>query len=255
MDGSRRMTAYVAGIIIAVLAAAPTSVRAQAEVTDDLRYSITPYGWLSGLSGTVGLGRVSSNVDLSAADVIKSLKFGIMGTAEVHRGAWLLVADGIYASLGDARTFAIRGDTGGLDLTQHETIIQPMAGYTIGNEVASLDILAGARYWNLSTTLDVDRAVRPSNERSMSQHWVDAIGGLRVRVVPYERVRLVAAVDGGGGGSRDSWQVYSSAGYDVWSQVTLGVAYRVLSVNYDRNDFLFDTRTKGFVVGATFRSW
>jgi len=29
----------------------------------------------------------------------------------------------------------------------------------------------------------------------------------------------------------------------------------VLSVNYDRNDFLFDTRTKGFVVGATFRSW
>ena len=254
MYGSRTRTAYVVGGLIAVLAAAPTSVRAQADITDNLRYSITPYGWLSGLSGTVGLGRVSSDVDLSAGDVLKSLKFGIMGTAEVHRGPWLLSADGIYASLGDARTFAIRGDTGGLDLTQHETIIQPMAGYTLGNEVASIDLLAGARYWNLSTTLDVDRS-RPTNERKMSQQWLDAIGGVRVRVAPYEKVRLVAAADAGGGGSRDTWQVYSSVGYDAWSRVTLGIAYRVLAVNYNRNDFLFDTRTKGFVVGATFRSW
>ena len=255
MNGSRRMAAYLAGGIIAVLAAAPANVRAQADITNNLRYSITPYGWLSGLSGTIGLGRVSSNVDLSAADVLKSLKFGIMGTAEVHRGAWLLSADGIYASLGDARTFAIRGDTGGLDLTQHETIIQPMGGYTLGNDVASIDLLAGARYWNLSTTVDVDRAMRPSNERKMSQQWLDAIGGVRVRVVPYDKVRLVAAADAGGGGSRDTWQVYSSVGYDAWSRVTLGLAYRVLAVNYDQNDFLFDTRTKGFVVNATFRSW
>jgi len=33
------------------------------------------------------------------------------------------------------------------------------------------------------------------------------------------------------------------------------VAYRVLGVDYDRNNFLFDTRLKGFVVGATYHTW
>jgi len=33
----------------------------------------------------------------------------------------------------------------------------------------------------------------------------------------------------------------------------LGFAYRVLAVNYERSDFLFDTRTKGFILGATYR--
>ena len=66
---------------------------------------------------------------------------------------------------------------------------------------------------------------------------------------------FVAAGDGGGGGSRDTWQAYTSLGYDAWSRWRLGTGYRVLAVNYDRNDFLFDTRSEGFEVVATYRTW
>jgi hypothetical protein len=182
------------------------------------------------------------------------LQFGIMGTVDGRKGPWVIAADGIYASLGAGRALAIRGDTGSLELTQRETIIQPTGGYTIGGDYWSVDFLAGFRYWNLSTTLDVDRARRPSNARSLSQQWVDATGGFRFNFLPSERVRFVAAADAGGGGARSTWQAYSSLGYDAWSKWTLGFAYRVLAVDYDRNNFLFDAQTKGVVVGATYRT-
>jgi hypothetical protein len=243
---------WAAGGVVALIGWSALAT-AQAYNRDKWRFGVTPYAWLSGLSGTVGIGPVTSNVDLSAADVLDALQFGIMGAGEARKGQWMIAADGIYASLGAGHVFAVRGDTGSLELTQRETIIQPVAGYTIGDGEWSLDFLGGVRYWNLSTTLDVDRARRPSNERSGSRQWVDATGGLRLRWLPYEKVRVVAAADGGGGGSRDTWQAYSSLGYDAWSRWTLGFAYRVLAVNYHSDDFLFDTRTKGVIVGATYR--
>jgi hypothetical protein len=252
MSRSSRIVAWAAGGAIALIGwSAPAS--AQTYSSDRWRFAVTPYGWLSGLNGTVGVGPVAAHVDLSASDVLEMLQFGIMGAAEARKGPWVIAADGIYASLGAGKVFAVRGDTGGLELSQRETIIQPVGGYSIGDETWGLDLLAGFRYWNLSTTLDVDRARRPSNQRSGSRQWVDATGGLRFRTIPYEKVRFLAAADGGGGGARDTWQLYSSLGYDAWSRWTLGFAYRVLHVNYDRDNFLFDTRTEGIIVGVTYR--
>jgi opacity protein-like surface antigen len=82
---------------------------------------------------------------------------------------------------------------------------------------------------------------------------VDATGGFRFRWTPEDNLRLTAAADGGGGGSRSTWQVASSVAYDVWSHWTLGVAYRALAVDYVKPDFLFDTKTKGFILGVTYR--
>ena len=248
-----RMSRWAASGAIALLG---WSTRAESQVMsdNDWHYAVTPYMWLTGLVGDVGLGRLGSSVDLSPGDILRQLQFGVMGSAEARKGSYVLGLDGIYAKLGDARAFAVRGDTGALDLTQHETIIQPTGGYTIGDSTWSVDFLVGMRYWNLSTSLDVTGS-RLSNERSMTQQWVDATGGFRVNWVPLEKLHFVAAADGGGGGSKSTWQAYSSLGYDLWTKWRLGVAYRSLQVDYDRNNFLFDTRTKGFVVGATYHTW
>jgi len=254
MSGRRR-AAWAAGVAIA-LSGWSAGAHAQKVTSNEWRYAVTPYAWLAGLDGDVGVGRLSSSVDLSASDLLRKLQFGIMGAAEARKGSYVLAFDGLYAKFGAARALAIRGDTGGFELTQRETILQPAGGYTIGGGTWSVDFLLGMRYWNLSTSLDVDRrSLRLSNERSMTQQWVDATGGFRFHWTPIEKFRVVAAGDGGGGGSRDTWQAYSSLGYDISTRWELGLAYRVLAVDYDRNNFLFDTRTKGFVVGATYRTW
>lgn len=249
-----RHVQLAAGITIAAIGWS-ASATAQTIIKNEWRYAVEPYAWAVGLNGDIGVGRVTSSVDLSPGDVLRALEFGIMGRAEARKHSYVLAFDGLYAKLGASRALAIRGDTGGLELTQRETMLQPMGGYTIGDGTWTADLLLGMRYWNLSTSLDVDRARRPSNERSMTQQWVDATGGVRLNWSPIEKLRVVAGGDGGGGGSKDTWQAYGVLNYDAWTRWSLGGGYRVLAVNYDRNDFLFDTRTKGFEVMATYRTW
>jgi hypothetical protein len=54
---------------------------------NEWRYAVTPYMWLTGLEGDVGVGRVSSSVDLSPSDILRNLKFGIMGAGEARKGS------------------------------------------------------------------------------------------------------------------------------------------------------------------------
>jgi hypothetical protein len=247
------MSEWVACIALALLGWS-TAARAQVLTDNRWHYSATPYLWLTDLGGDVGIGRLTSDVDLRPTDVLKHLQFGFMAAGAARKGPYVVGLDGIYAKLCDARALAVRGDSGDLDLTQHMTIIQPTGGYTIGDSTWSVDFLLGMRYWNLKTALDVT-GTRLSNERSMTQQWADATGGARANWMPYENFHVMASADGGGGGSKGTWQAIGSLAYDAWSNWRLGAGYRVLSVNYDRNNFLFDTRLKGFVVGATYHTW
>ena len=112
-----------------------------------------------------------------------------MGAGEARKGNYVLGLDGLYAKLGASKVLAIRGETGALDLTQRITMLDPMGGYTIGDGTWTADLLLGMRYWNLSSSLDVDRTRRPSNKRSRTEQWVDATGGVRLNWQPVEKFR------------------------------------------------------------------
>jgi hypothetical protein len=252
-DSMRRVRRCLSPICFAVCGiVAARSTSAQIDTTGRVHLLVTPYGWLSGVSGNIGVRDVAVHVNVPFADILKVLKFAAMGGVEARRGPWLGSLDVFYVSLGDHRSVAFRGDTGSLELKQHETILQPMAGYSIGNSQWALDFLAGIRYWNIGVTLDVDRP-RASNDRSGDRDWVDAIGGVRFRIVPASRVHVVVGGDAGGGGARSTWQGHATVGYDVSHMITVGAGYRYLDVNYDRGNVLFDTHTHGPAIGAMFR--
>lgn len=208
---------------------------------------------MAGLRGDVGVRRVETNVNLSFSDILDALKFGVMGTAEARFKSYVVSVDGMYLSLGGSQVVAVRGDTGNFTLDQKETMIQPALGYTIGEDSWGVDFLASIRYWDLSTTLDVDRTKRPSNQRSGSRSWVDAVGGFQFHFMPLTLLRITAGADGGAGGAKSTWQAYGGLGGDFANHWTLSGFYRGLSVDYHHDDVLFDTTTQGFVVSVTFR--
>lgn len=245
----------LASIVVAALALAIPRERAAAQFdsTRTWRFNITPYLWLAELDGQVGIGPVTSSVSLSSGDVLDILKFGAMATVEARYGPWSIGADGLYVLVGAGRAFGIRGDTGSLSLNQSTTMIQPMGGYTFGDSALAWDILGSLRVWKLSATLDVDSNLRPPDSRSAARTWVDATPGFRVRWMPIPDVRFVFYADGGLGGSQTTWQIYSSLGYDVWKGLSLGLAYRVLNVEYNRDAFLYDTNMQGLVFGLAYR--
>jgi hypothetical protein len=197
MRRSSRVVALIASGTIALIGWS-TLATAQTSTNDNWRFGLTPYAWLTGLDGTTGVGPVTSSVDLSATDVLDMLKFGIMGSGEARKGAWMIAADGIYANLGAGKALAIRGDTGSLEFSLRETVIQPVGGYTIGDGTWSVDLLAGFRYWNLSATLDVDRTRRPSTPdhvNGSTRPAGSASAGFRTRRCGSSRPPTVAAAD------------------------------------------------------------
>jgi len=240
-------TAMAAAIVLSGWSA---PARAQSEHA--WRFSVTPYMWMAGLEGRSGVGPVAADVDLGFLDILESLKFAAMAYGEARTGRYVFGLDAMYISVSDGKVIAVRGDTGSLRLSERQTMVQPTAGIAFGNEYYGVDVLAGARYWNLSADLDVDPARRPAATRSGSRSWVDATGGVRLHWSAFDRVRFLAAGDGGGGGSDGTWQVYGSVGANVWSRGTLSLMYRYLSVDYDHDRFLYDTETKGFMLALTF---
>ena len=238
---------------IALALAAPLTVTsAQIGSPNQSRFIVTPYAWFAGLEGEVGVGRVATSVDLSPGDVLDALLFAAAASGEARRGPLVFAADVFYAATGGSKTLAIRGDTGSLSLTQYQTLVQPMVGYGIVRRTWAADLLAGARYWNLTTKLDVQRP-RASNERKGTVKWVDALGGVRVRgLAPYHLTYLVGG-DAGGGGSQFTWQGYAVAGYRFTSLVGLDVGYRYIDVDYDSDEALFDVRMHGVIAGVSFR--
>lgn len=250
-----RLVRWLGSVVTAagVLATASQHAGAQLDTSRTWRYNVTPYLWLTELDGRVGIGPVTSSVALSSGDVLDMLKMGAMVTVDARYGPWVGGVDGIYALLGAGRAFGILGDTGSLSLNQSITMLQPMGGYTFGEGRWAIDVLGSLRVWKLSATLDVDSKLRPSDSHSAARTWVDATPGFRVRWKPLDDVRFVFYADGGGGGSQTTWQLYSSLGYDVWKGLTVGMAYRVLDVEYDRNSFLYDTKLQGLVFGLGIR--
>src|SRR3954453_21168285 len=93
-----RWTAYGA---IALLGWSATA-HAQVTTGDEWHFAVTPYAWIVGLDGDVGVRRLQSSVDLKPWEIVKHLQFGFMANARARKGPYGLGLDGIYAKLGDA---------------------------------------------------------------------------------------------------------------------------------------------------------
>lgn len=216
------------------------------------RFGVTPYLWFAGLNGDIGVGPLTSHVDLSPADILNHLDFAAMAYAEVRRQWFVGGIDAMYVSVSGAKAVVFRGDTGSFALKNQQAVAQPFIGYSVGNATWTLDILAGARYWSSKVRLNVDRPNGRSVNNSNRIDWWDAIGGLRLTgsIVPH--VRFTAGSDAGGGGAKSDWQVHGDIGYDVSTRWTVGLAYRVLGVDYTKANFAEDIRQQGFLLAGTY---
>lgn len=217
-------------------------------------FALTPYLWLAGLHGTIGIGDVTADVSESALDLLRSLRFGAMGDFEARYDGWVFGSDLIYVSLRDRHAFSTAAVSGELQLDQKEWIVTPYAGYRFAaGRRTVIDAFIKARYWSLTTDFKGSGSGGRSIERSGSIHWLDALAGGRAQVIPAKYWRLVAAGDVGGGGAGIDWQVLGSAGYDVAHCCTLLGSYRYLSVDREHGAILFDVHMHGPLLGVVIR--
>jgi len=110
-------------------------------------FVVEPYLWAMGLDGTTGIaGAPALDVHLNPKKILQQLNWGVMGMAEVRKGRWGILGDGLFASL------SASGDLGGvlyksgnLDIQQGLASLA-LAYRVIDDRRGFLDLYAGARY-------------------------------------------------------------------------------------------------------------
>ena len=178
-----------------------------------------------------------------------------MGVVEARKGKFILVVDTEYVSVEDDK--ATPGPLFSDVTARFKTFnFNPEAGYRLYDDPdnrASVDVLGGIRVWHVSTELDFGAGILPAIELEGSRNWVDAIVALRGKTNVAEKVFVTGEFDLGGGGSKFTWHVFGGLGYNIKPNIALVGGYRVLDVNYRKDNFIYDMNQRGPILGLGFR--
>lgn len=232
-------------------------IGAQAQDATGWEVSVTPYAWMSGLTGDIGSipGLPAGSVDLSFGDVLEDLDFAGMLMASARNGDWVVYLDTTYV-----RTSSSEG-LGGVvfdrvDIESTTTTFALAVGRTLASSpTGSLDAYIGARAWWLENTFDLRGTGGGRRDRTEEASWVNPLIGVAGRTAVGDRWTLFGALEVGGFGfgADSEWSALAGATWDVTDTFALNVGWRHLVVDYDEDGVVFDVTQSGPVLGATFR--
>lgn len=268
---------------------------ADAKSPHDWRFGVTLYGWATNLNGSATARGQTVDINASVIDLFqKSDSLGALdGHFEANKGRFGIYGDIVWAKLQiPTSAAAYRNPIAGLKLsaqanaavTTSMTILEggglfEVARWPGGDQsFTALDVLAGVRYWNFSTSIAADiqgtldfsrvRLDRFDQARNIafvdsgSQNWVDPLIGARLRhqFTPSQQVLVEGDIGGFGipGSSLFSWNVAGVYSY-TWQfdgyALAAVIGYRALSTNISFNSGLdasgLNLVIHGPLVGAT----
>ncbi len=210
----QRLTTGLALILCCFLA---TALPATAETDSDpdrWKFTGAAYLWAAGVEGTDAAG---DEIDVSFTDLLDDLDGGLMGILAAHKGRWTLIADIIYLSIHQetSSTANIIGIPAKIDIdVKLESFVSTfgVAYRVFEDDMTSLDLLVGARYFYLDVDLDADVGAGKIKD-SDSGDVLDGIIGAQVLIDLSDSWYLSCYADVGAGDSQLTWQAWPVAGY------------------------------------------
>lgn len=256
----------LAAVTIALAGLATPAVQAAGAGPDAWQFELTPYLFGAALSGTTGVGNVSSDVDANFSDLLENLDSGFMAMVEARKGPWGFGFDGVYLHLKDQKTSSWQGPagigsaTGELEATMTEQIYQLAVSYRLVNAPTKLDLVGAARYTQLDTDLNLvvtTGPLLPGGTRSLSaqESWWDPVIGIRVIAPLSEQWSFVGYADigGFGVGSDITYQAIAGVNWQFAPAWVAKAGYRYFYQDYEDNGFVWDIAAHGFYLGLGIR--
>jgi len=273
---------FIFGVVVAALLtpALPVFAEQDDEEVKELRMSrdskwafyIGPYGWLTGVAGTVVTDGEETEIDVPFKDFLENTRAGLQLYFEARRNRVFVGFDGTWAKLGsevDGRLFD-------LDVEIRQRIYDIRVGYEIYNtEIGDvihkpkfdwqrrgvIDLFVGGRYFRTEPVITIIPIVGDEPQISSVDSRVDPFVGLRIGWDMSYRWAIGFRGDIGGFGigeaSQFSWQASANLGFRVSKRVALVAGYRILEYDTvvgegaDRNGT--DLRQNGPIIGAGIR--
>ena len=239
----------------AALPPSPGTAAAQGSATTpSWSFNITPYLWLSGLSGKlrpVADGPAVS-VNQSFGDIYNHLNAGAFLSASAQRGRFVLLGDFTYADVSQRAQYAFLGAK--LDNTQFSTTLE--AGYEAYQGGRwTVDLLGGVRAWVIDTRVKLRAFDEPILSYSNTLSWADPLLATRVSAKLGRGFSVTAYGDLGGFdvGSHFTWQAVGTLDYAIQSNLVVSAGYRHLNVDYRNSGSRIDFSMSGPLLGLSYR--
>jgi hypothetical protein len=209
---------------------------------DKWTFDASIYGLAAGMSGEVGVGPNTADVDVGFDKVLENLEFGAMGKMRLGYDRWAVSADVIYMGLsGSKNAFSA-------DLDQW--VVEPALSYRFCDE---FELLAGVRYNNLKGEIRGPFGRNPTS----TQDWWDPIVGANVNLPLGEKFSFNFRGDVGGFdvGSDLTWQAFPYLNWQCSEACSLQAGYRWVYTDYETGSgatrFKYDILTQGPQLGLT----
>ena len=239
----------------AFLVLLPLAVQAaEQSPTDEWQFLAEAYFWGASVNGESVSG---SDISIDIDDLIDDLNLGFMGALGVRKGKWGFLVDTIYLDVSDNKNVVVDGVGVNTNVDLKGWVVTPMAGYQVyeaGN--TNVNVIAGARYLNLSVDVDLRNAdptsdfLKPSISDS-GGNW-DGIIGIKGDIFLNDHWFIPYYADIGAGNSKFTWQVLGGLGYRFHKSFDVLAAYRYLSWDFDDSDVFEDLNFSGFAAGVRF---
>ena len=198
-------------------------------VSDEWKFHASINGWLPDINIKTAAG---PEINFTFKDILENLNLTVMSTVGAQKGKWGLLTDVVYLNMSKG-TF--RPATPSVVLTNVKMkawIVSPMATYRVmESENLDLDLMAGARYLNISSPVQISYI---ETVESKGHAW-DGIVGLRGKYGFNEKWFMPFHFDVGTGEIDLTWQAFAGVGYkfENWDMVA---GYRYLKFDFDDND-------------------
>jgi hypothetical protein len=217
-------------------------------------FSVTAYGWISGLNGKQGLfGLPDIDVNLKFRDVLPALDFAASGIVEARKGAFGFVGEANFVKISDKG----RGPAGFVGLKLGSTAFFGLAAATYRvaeGDWGNVELIGGAKIFSYSNKVTLTAPgplpVLIGNE---SRTWVDATFGVKARYNLSPNWFLTGWAMAGAGGSDYHWDLLGAVGYQFSPTWSASVGYRAIGVDYKSARFSYDMIQHGPILGVTAR--
>ncbi len=216
---------------------------------------LAPYLWAAGLSGDVGVGGRTAEIDQSFSDILSNLDIGFMGVAEVRYNRFGIFSDLVYGKLSASQDTPLGILANKIGVTTTTLMWTGGAEYRLVDDPGvNLDVLAGFRLYSVGSDLDFDGGLLDGFSVDGNETWADPLVGLKGSVDVSRRLYLTGwAMIGGGVSSDILWDVMAGAGYRFNDTISAVAGYRAAGVDYTNGGFTYDTVQQGPFSGVVFR--
>jgi hypothetical protein len=176
---------------------------------------------------------ISNNVFLGLDDILKNLDWTVQMSGDIRFGRFGFMPDVFAAKLsGGGDTRGPLFDQVSVQMTQ-TVVTAPIYYRFIDRECFSFDMVGGARYLYLGSTLSLSGGLRgdaigPVQSSTVNHLW-DGVAGFRIEQDLNDRLFYWIYGDVGTGASDATWQIWSNLGWRITKRDSLTVGYRYLT--------------------------